>query len=154
MIELQSGYTLINKGWRFNHGVEEKMRLYFSKDEKGKECIFLDTNIKDVLEEMEALPTLYPFIFARVFWGEQEKKLSIHPTDPREEGTRAIDLKELFEADTIRRWRDADIEALLKAKAPIEDGIGYYVDGEWDSDRQCLIYDLNKRKPIKEGVTA
>ena len=102
------------------------------------------------------LPMPFPLRvwFVCVYWNDAEKLLAIHPAESAKEGAREIDPEEAFGSDDIRRWRDDDIEALLQLKAPIEDGIGYYVDGEWDSDRQCLIYDLNKSKPIKEGVTA
>ena len=156
MIELESGYTLINTGWRLDHGREENLRLYFSKDENGKGCVFLDTLIEEVLMARGQSPMPFPLRvwFVCVYWNETEKILTIHPAESAKEGAREIDPEEAFGSDDIRRWRDDDIEALLQLKAPIEDGIGYYVDGEWDSDRQCLIYDLNKRKPIKEGVTA
>ena len=151
MIELESGYTLINKGWRFNHGDEEKLRLYFSKDKGGKACIYLDAVVTDTL--LTPSTRCQAPCYVRVFWDELNKIMMIQLGDPIKEDV--LEFETAICTDTIRQWQDEDVEALLKEKAPIEESeIGYCVNGTWDSESQCLICDLNKRKPIKEGVTA
>lgn len=151
MIELESGYTLINKGWRYDHGKGEKLRLYFSKGKDGKVCISLDAVVTDELLTPSTSHKVPCYV--RVFWDELNKIMMIRLGDPIKEDV--LEFEPVICTGTTRQWQDEDVEALLKEKAPIgESEIGYCVNGTWDSERQCLIYDLNKRKPIKEGVIA
>ena len=167
-------FTEIKRGWRHDHGKGEKLRLYFSKDKDGKESVYLDAAVEEVLDSKNTTPIIIPLFFARVFWDDADKIMMIQPGNPRSEDVRKIILnavfssdatkqwkeediealpkeKAAFSSDPIKQWEDEDIEALLKEKAPIEKSeIGYCVNGTWDSDQQQLTYDFKQRIPIKE----
>lgn len=146
-------FTEIKTGWRYDHGKGEKLRLYFSKDKDGKENVYLDAPVEEVLDGKNTTPIIIPLFFARVFWDDTDKIMMIQPVAPRSEDARKIILSAAFSSDTIKQWKDEDIEALLKEKAPIEESeIGYCVNGTWDSDGQQLTYDFKQRIPIKEDT--
>lgn len=146
-------FAEIKTGWRHDHGKGEKLRLYFSKDKDGKENVYLDVAVEELLEVRSTMPVPITLYFARVFWDDADKLLMIQPESPDVEEAREIILEEAFSSDTISRWENKDIEALLKEKAPIEEfEIGYCVNGTWDSEQQQLTYDFKQRIPIKEDT--
>ena len=146
-------FTEIKTGWRYDNGKGEKLRLYFSKDKDGKESVYLDAAVEEVLDSKNTTLIIIPLFFARVFWDDTDKIMMIQPGNPGSEDVRKIILNAAFSSDAVKQWKDEDIEALLKEKAPIEKSeIGYCVNGTWDSSQQQLIYDFKQRIPIKEDT--